>query len=132
MEYMNNHIITIIKERREHIKPSKIHNNLNGLEIIYFNIAEQPKQLRKSINVATSSVYISNNCNNLIGLEKYISNKLNSLEKYTYSKKPAQNNRQMVHMPNLKSWKWGLKIFDGAPTFPTYVMYGISNHSNTA
>ena len=24
--------------------------------------------------------------------------------------------RQIIHMPNLESWEWGLKIFDGAPT----------------
>ena len=27
----------------------------------------------------------------------------------------------MVHMPNLESWEWGLKIFDGAPTLITHV-----------
>ena len=27
----------------------------------------------------------------------------------------------MIHMPNLESWEWGLKIFDGAPTLTTHV-----------
>ena len=27
----------------------------------------------------------------------------------------------MIHMPNLESGEWGLKIFDGAPTLTTHV-----------
>ena len=29
--------------------------------------------------------------------------------------------KQMVHMPSLENWEWGLKIFDGAPTLTTHM-----------
>ena len=31
-------------------------------------------------------------------------------------------------MPNLESWEWGLKIFDGAPTLTTHVDHLQSIH----
>ena len=38
----------------------------------------------------------------------------------------------MVHMPNLESWEWGLKIFHGAPTLTTTALEMVSERVVTS
>ena len=93
------------KEESHTIKQTKIHNNLNSLEKYILIFGEQPQQLRKIYTCILKT----------------------KQQAYTYKNK-TQNERQMVHMPNLESWEWGLKIFDGAPTLTTHVDHLPSIH----
>ena len=70
----------------------------------------------------------------LIGLEKYILLSYKNTIYYIIIKYPRKIvqviilqytciyiGKQMVHMPSLEIWEWGLKIFCGIPTLTTHV-----------